>query len=260
MIDTRVRETERGFTLVELAIVMMIIGLLIGGILKGQELMQNARTTSTISMGKSFDAAVTTFRDTYAAWPGDMANAQNRLPNCDGTAATECYNGGTAAGTAGDNTVGVAGNLGVAPAATNEEAIQFWRHMLAADLISGVTTSGLLVFSEMLPSAPIGGGWRVGQFGGGAPLASLAAANVRGGHYLELTGDTVTDSDGFAAGALPLTPSRAAVIDRKMDDGVADGGSVLGFGPATCFDALTDSGYAEADQVNDCGMYIRIQG
>lgn len=260
MIDTRVRETERGFTLVELAIVMMIIGLLIGGILKGQELMQNARTTSTISMGKSFDAAVTTFRDTYAAWPGDMATATDRLPNCDGTAATECYDGGTAVGTAGDNIVGSADNLGVAPGASNEEQVQFWRHMLAADLISGVTTSGLLVFGEMLPSAPIGGGWRVGQFGGGAPLAAQAGANVRGGHYLELSGDTVTDSDGFAAGALPLTPSRASVIDRKMDDGVSDGGSVVGFGPATCFDAATASGYAEADQVNDCGLYMRIQG
>lgn len=269
MIDTRVRETERGFTLVELAIVMMIIGLLIGGILKGQELMENARTTSTISAAKSFDAAVTTFRDTYNSWPGDMANALGRLPNC--SAATNCVNGGTSDGTIGDNRVGALNNLGGVgwgPVATDER-VQFWRHMLAADLISGVTTNGTIAWDEAMPSAPIGGGWRVGHFGGGAPTASIAvtvgAVNVRGGHYLELTGDVNTAANAYAAnaGALPLTPSRASVIDRKMDDGVIDAGSVVGFGPGTCATAAVatnPSGYNESVQVKDCGLYIRIQG
>ena len=85
------RQEEAGFTLVELAIVMIIIGLLIGGILKGQELIANAQITGTASCVKGIDAATTTFRDTYAAMPGDMTNAGTRLPNC---AVAPCTNTG----------------------------------------------------------------------------------------------------------------------------------------------------------------------
>ena len=78
------RQREAGFTLVELAVVMIIIGLLIGGILKGQELIANAQITGTASSVKGIDAATTTFRDTYAAMPGDLTNASTRLPNLHG--------------------------------------------------------------------------------------------------------------------------------------------------------------------------------
>ncbi|MCB9991587.1 MAG: prepilin-type N-terminal cleavage/methylation domain-containing protein [Rhodospirillales bacterium] len=70
---------QAGFTLVELAVVMIIIGLLIGGVLKGQELIANAQITGTASAVKSIDAATTTFRDTYAALPGI---SPTRLPVC----------------------------------------------------------------------------------------------------------------------------------------------------------------------------------
>ena len=57
---------QAGFTLVELAIVMIIIGLLIAGVLKGQALIQNAQVTSTVAQVKSIEAAISTFSDTYA--------------------------------------------------------------------------------------------------------------------------------------------------------------------------------------------------
>ena len=77
------RKQEQGFTLVELAIVMIIIGLLIGGVLKGQQLIENAKVTATISQIKGFQAALNSFRDTYSAMPGDMRNATTRLSGCD---------------------------------------------------------------------------------------------------------------------------------------------------------------------------------
>jgi prepilin-type N-terminal cleavage/methylation domain-containing protein len=71
-----------GFTLVELAIVMIIIGLLIAGILKGQQLITNAKVTSQVAQVKGIDAAVSTFKDMYAALPGDIIAPLTRLPNC----------------------------------------------------------------------------------------------------------------------------------------------------------------------------------
>src|SRR5437016_3490712 len=84
---------EVGFTLVELAIVMIIIGLLIAGVLKGQALIANARVTATVAQNKAVEAAVSTFRDTYAGLPGDIFNPATRLPNCAGAPCNTAGNG-----------------------------------------------------------------------------------------------------------------------------------------------------------------------
>lgn len=69
------RGTSRGFTLIELAIVTMIVGLLVGGILKGQELVEQARAKNIINDFSGIAAAVLSYRDRYAAWAGDDVNA-----------------------------------------------------------------------------------------------------------------------------------------------------------------------------------------
>ena len=71
--------SQAGFTLVELAIVMIIIGLLIAGVLKGQELIANARVTSTVAQIKAIDAATSTFKDTYQALPGILRTPNTRF-------------------------------------------------------------------------------------------------------------------------------------------------------------------------------------
>jgi len=86
-----------------LAIVMTIIGLLIGGILKGQMLMQNARVTAEVAEVKAISAADTTFKDMYSAVPGDMPNAGTRLVGCGAAPGTNCT---PAAAFAGDGIVG----------------------------------------------------------------------------------------------------------------------------------------------------------
>ena len=63
------RRAQAGFTLVELAIVMIIIGLLIAGILKGQQLIGNAKVTSQVAQIKGIDAATSTFKDMWT-YPG----------------------------------------------------------------------------------------------------------------------------------------------------------------------------------------------
>jgi prepilin-type N-terminal cleavage/methylation domain-containing protein len=62
---------QAGFTLIEIAIVMVIIGLLIGGVLKGQAMIQNAKVKRVVKSSDEIRAAVMTFYDRYGAYPGD---------------------------------------------------------------------------------------------------------------------------------------------------------------------------------------------
>jgi prepilin-type N-terminal cleavage/methylation domain-containing protein len=71
----KVGKNQAGFTLVEIAIVMVIIGLLIGGVLKGQAMIQNAKVKRVVKQADEIRAAVMTFYDKYGAYPGDENQA-----------------------------------------------------------------------------------------------------------------------------------------------------------------------------------------
>ncbi len=72
-----------GFTLVELAIVLVIIGLLVGGVLQGQELIKQAQIRKQLQGFKDIQLAYSTFQTKYSAVPGDMKNATRFFPTCD---------------------------------------------------------------------------------------------------------------------------------------------------------------------------------
>ncbi len=67
----KMKTDQAGFTLVEIAIVMVIIGLLIGGVLKGQAMIENAKVKRVVKQGDEIRAAVMTFYDKYGVYPGD---------------------------------------------------------------------------------------------------------------------------------------------------------------------------------------------
>src|SRR5260370_32331119 len=72
------RSAQAGFTLVEIAIVLVIIGLLLGGILKGQEMITQAKIKNIINDFNGVTVAVTSYQDRYRAIPGDDQNATTR--------------------------------------------------------------------------------------------------------------------------------------------------------------------------------------
>src|ERR1035438_3595333 len=67
--------SERGFTLIEIAIVLVIIGLIVGGVLVGQNLINAAAVRAQISQIEKYNSAVNTFRGKYDALPGDISAA-----------------------------------------------------------------------------------------------------------------------------------------------------------------------------------------
>src|SRR5713226_231870 len=96
------KSTEAGFTLVEIAIVLVIIGLLLGGILKGQEMITQAKIKNVINDFNGITAAMNSYQDRYRALPGDDINAASRWAGAiagtgngqfdKGGAGTEVYN------------------------------------------------------------------------------------------------------------------------------------------------------------------------
>lgn len=256
--------SQAGFTLVELAIVLMIIGLLVGGVLRGQELMENARVTTTIQQAKAFDAATTTFRDQYNAMPGDMANAVQRLPTCGvlgdcSTAANYTSNGqiGTAQAAVLAAVTGLASetNGGVVAG----ENRRFWTHLATANLISGVnqlSAAGAGAWGEHYPAARIAGaGFHVVQMNVAAASAPYPAFS---GLFLNLRGTPDGSQAISTANAAAMTPVRAAQMDTKLDDGLPGTGDVYGAG-TNCIVGVTNV-YNSATTNNACAMLIRIQG
>lgn len=240
---------EEGFTLVELAVVMIIIGLLIGGILKGQELITNARVTSTASQLEAVGAAYNGFRDQFNALPGDMATATGanaRLANCGGIVAS-CANGD------GNGLLGA--NVGAAPvaaAAGAGEGTNMFGQLLAGDFITGMDGTNVIAFGNALPTAPIGGGFTAGD--GRTGVTGFTAAEVRPAPHVVLSGTVAA----VAANQGVLTPQQAANIDRRLDDGVPSSGTIVAQtgNAADCRNGANIYGSATA---NVCVIAYRLQ-
>ena len=119
---------QTGFTLVEIAIVLVIIGLLLGGVLKGQELVNNARVKNLANDFRGISSFVYAYQDRFRALPGDDRAANTHL------------NGGTNA------TVGTLGNARIDGAwnstTAGDESYLFWQHVRLAGLATGTPTVG----------------------------------------------------------------------------------------------------------------------
>src|SRR5438105_1358346 len=106
----------RGFTLVEVAIVIVVIGLLLGGILKGQELINIARVKNLAGDFRAIPSYLYAYEDKFRALPGDDANILAHLPTASAA---------TTPGTLGNGIIEGAWNS----TTTTDESFLFWQHV-----------------------------------------------------------------------------------------------------------------------------------
>jgi len=133
------RSQQSGFTLVEIAIVLVIIGLLLGGILKGQELINSAKVKNLANDFRVIPTYIYAYQDKFKALPGDDPAGQTHLP---GGAASDNGNGNGVIDGAWNSTT------------ATDESFMFWRHVRLANLAAGPT---VLADPEYVPKNAVSG-------------------------------------------------------------------------------------------------------
>ena len=121
------KRQQSGFTLVEIAIVLVIIGLLLGGILKGQELINSAKVKNLANDFRVIPTYIYAYQDKYRALPGDDATVASHV-----TGATQAS---TPAGAQGNGVIN--GNWN--STTQTDESYLFWQHVRLANLAAGGT-------------------------------------------------------------------------------------------------------------------------
>jgi prepilin-type N-terminal cleavage/methylation domain-containing protein len=195
-------KTKKGFTLIELSIVLVIIGLIIGGVLIGQDLIKAAETRSLVSQLNAYNSAVNSFRSKYNALPGDFAQAST-------------YISATATNGDGNGIIfNAAGAPGAAPTTYIGEMPPFWYQLSTLGLIDG-SFDGTITTTTLGTNAPFTkmnrGGIIVYGFTDYNNYYHIGAAN-------SASTTIVTASN--------MTPTAAYAFDLKMDDGLPASGIV----------------------------------
>lgn len=189
---------QQGFTLIEIAIVLVIIGLLIGGVLKGQELIRTAQVRSLITNMDGLKTAVFGFQDRFRAQPGDMSNATTLVGNGAVNCGWSCDNG----------------------------RISPWRNtsLVTNQLSASGFYTGPFATAE-LNARPNSQNAPTNPWGGAMFVANWTQFNVNGAN-------SRTNANGVYTGDL-IASAVLAEVDRRIDDGNPQLGSFRSGWPRT---------------------------
>lgn len=258
----------RGFTLIELSIVLVIIGLIVGGVLVGRDLIRAAAIRAEVSQFEKYITSVHTFRTKYDCIPGDCIHATRFL-------GTTAPNGNTVYNGNGDGFVNIANQVNdTAPySAPSEEYLNFFPHLGLANLVEGTYSniaSATAAFPTNMPLDKIG---RAGIIG--TSLEPITASGSGFGYtgsknewmlfYPAAYKMTSGNVYYLTGGGNVLTPGEAYQIDAKIDDRIPGRGRVQGvdyngpflFGGAT-ENCLSDTNYNSSTTYNLAAAKINI--
>jgi len=206
---------QSGFTLVEIAIVLVIIGLLLGGVLKGQELINSAKVKNFASDIRNISTMVYAYQDRFRALPGDDPRADTNFTG--GTVATTGATPGNARINGDWNSTTI-----------THETVLFWQHVRLAGLASGTSVVSATASDAYYPRNADGG--RIGVTGDPVWTGGVWAANffvcmsgVQGRFVRQL--DTTLDDGNTATGTLRVL-------------GTSTGGELATFATATFYTVL----------------------
>lgn len=142
------KKNTRGFSLVEISIVLVIIGIIFGGVLTGQQVMQNARISNAVTALQAYQAQLQTYTQNFGALPGDDGSAGTRFASlsvgqCSGT-------------TCGDGEIGTNASFDAPKDATGAaaESRLVWAHLRAANLVKNQISDSS---TAVQPANPFGG-------------------------------------------------------------------------------------------------------
>lgn len=225
------KRNQSGFTLIEIAIVLVIIGLLLGGVLKGQELINSAKVKSLATDFRNIPVFIYGYQDKFRSLPGDDAQAASHVTN--GIKATT-------GGTVGN---GVIEGLWDSLTQTDESQL-FWQHVRLAGLATGPTAG------DMLPTNSVGG--LIGLTNGGAnnpdPAYAVAATQASALH-----GTYIICSAGILG-------KFATQLDVQMDDGSPTTGSMRAFNTNNARPATLSAPALVAGKLDDAASYTVCMG
>jgi prepilin-type N-terminal cleavage/methylation domain-containing protein len=221
------KSQQSGFTLVEIAIVLVIIGLLLGGILKGQELINSARVKNLANDFRVIPTYIYAYQDKFRALPGDDSQVVNHIgtATCDGTA--NCLPGN------GNGVIDGKWN----DAGGSSEASQFWVHTRLANLAPGPTS---ITDAAYDPINAVGG--RLG-------ITSATTGQTVGG----ITGTYIVCS-GSILGKF------AKQLDIQMDDGNTATGSMRTIGDGSGTLVASGGAAVATNAIDDSKTYQVCMG
>ncbi len=223
------KRKQSGFTLIEIAIVLVIIGLLLGGVLKGQELINSARVKNLATDFKNIPVFIYGYQDKFRALPGDDAAVATHVA---GTPAT------TPANSQGNGVINGAWNS----TTKTDESYLFWQHVRLAGLAPGSTDINAV---DYLPVNASGG--KIGIQSGTSVAASSPVLDSAGN---AIRGSYIICSSGILGKFVKQ-------LDIQMDDGNTATGSMLatpvaGYGLGTAATATA--------AIDDATSYIVCMG